>query len=124
MAVPRRILVVDDDDHSRFVLTKLLLRQYPRLVMLECCECEVAATSVAFERLDLVVVHRAANHSGLEVIRALRRVSPVLPLVLVSGGDSQEALAAGATRCLSSDESLQIAHVAAEVCAEKATHCA
>lgn len=124
MATPRKILVVDDDDHSRFLLTKTLLRRFPQLVMLECIQCSSAVTTATFEQLDLVVVHRAEDMGGLEVVRALRRVVPALPLLLISAIDQADAIAAGATRSLGAGERLQVALVASAILAERARSCA
>lgn len=124
MATPRKILVVDDDDHTRFLLTKTLLRRFPQLVMLECIQGSSALTTVAFEQLDLVIVRRGEDMSGLDLVGSLRRVAPALPSILVTAGDRMEAIAAGATRCLNVEDWLQVGLIASDLVSEKARSCA
>lgn len=124
MSTPRKILVVGDDDHTRFLIAKTLLRRFPQVVLLECIKGSSAVTTATFEPLDLVVVHRADDMSGLDIVRALRRVLPGLPLVLIGAEDRMDALAAGATRCLSKEDWMQAGSIASEIISEKARSCA
>mgnify|MGYP001573799336 CR=1 FL=1 len=60
--------------------------------------------------------HRAVEIDGLTLIRFLRRVSPQVPIVMVSGIDrAAEAQEAGATCFLNYDEWLRIGTVMADL---------
>jgi CheY-like chemotaxis protein len=116
MASPRKVLVVDHNPDSRFLLTKTLLRKFPHVMVLECADAESAVSTAAEGELDVIVVHRAESVSGVDVIRMLREVTDSVPIIMVSGIDrSVEALAAGANFFLSYDEWLRIGTVVAEL---------
>lgn len=124
LLTPRKILVVDDDDHSRFLLGKTLLRRFPQLVVLECIQGTSAATAIAFDPPDLAIVRSAQDMGRVEIVRALRQLAAELPLVVIAATDDVAAREAGATRCLPADDWLQIGAVVSDVLAERTRRCA
>jgi response regulator RpfG family c-di-GMP phosphodiesterase len=116
MPTPSKVLVVDDNPESRFLLTKTLLRKFPQVMVLECADAGSAQRTAALEPLDVIVLHRTADVIGVDLIRMLREVSDKIPIIMVSGIDrSAEAMAAGANFFLSYDEWLRIGTVVAEL---------
>jgi CheY-like chemotaxis protein len=116
MSAPKKVLVIDDNPESRFLLTKTLLRKFPQVMLLECADAGSATRTAATEELDVIIVHRSADVIGVEMIQMLREVSTSVPIIMVSGIDrSAEALAAGANFFLSYDEWLRIGTVVAEL---------
>lgn len=116
MFSPRKVLVIDDNPESRFLLTKTLIRKFPHVMVLECADANSAVRTVAMEVLDVVILHRTADVLGVDLIHMLRDASDVVPIIMVSGIDrSAEAIAAGANFFLSYDEWLRIGTVVAEL---------
>ncbi len=116
MSAPKKVLVIDDNPESRFLLTKTLIRKFPQVMVLECADAGSATRTVAAEELDVIVVHRSADVPGVDLIRMLRDASDAVPIIMVSGIDrSVEATAAGASFFLSYDEWLRIGTVVAEL---------
>lgn len=114
--VPHPFLVIDDNPDARFLLTKTLLRKFPKSVIQECEDSEVALAIAAKREVRLIVVHRLWDTDGATLIRRLREVNPEVPIIAVSGIDrSQEAVAAGANRFMLYDEWLRIGTLATEV---------
>lgn len=113
-----KLLVVDDNPDSRFLLVKTLLRKFPRSIIHETQEAGAAVAMANANRLDAVVAHRAADVDGLTLVRAIRDANPTVPIVMVSGIDrSKAALLAGATTFMSYEEWLRIGSVVASLIA-------
>lgn len=109
-----KLLVVDDNPDSRFLLVKTLLRKFPHSIIHETQEAGAAVAMANANRLDAIVAHRAADVDGLTLVRALREANPTVPIVMVSGIDrSKAALLAGATTFLSYEAWLRIGSVVA-----------
>src|SRR5437870_5450252 len=87
MLTPRKVLVVDDNPESRFLLTKTLMRKFPQVIILECGDADTAVRTLAAERLDIVVVHRATDVGGVDLVEMLREVTRAVPIIMVSGID-------------------------------------
>jgi DNA-binding NtrC family response regulator len=112
--VPLKFLIIDDNSDSRFLLAKTLLRKFPTAALIECGDDGTATTIAATEKLDAIVMHRTGEVTGLDMLPLLRRVSPDVPIVMVSGIDrSAAAMKAGATYFLIYDEWLRIGTVVA-----------
>ncbi len=105
-------LVVDFQRESRFLLVKTLVRKFPRAVIRECEDADQAVQMARTQDLACIITHRTFETPGAELVRRLREVDPVVPIVMVSGMDREKAaLAAGATSFLSYDEWLRIGSV-------------
>lgn len=116
----RQFLVVDDNADSRFLLVKTLLRKFPQSLMQECQDSDVAINAARHAKLDAIIAHRAADVDGLTLIRLLRGINSVVPIVMVSGLDrSAAALEAGANLFLHYDEWLRIGTVVADLLAKE-----
>ncbi len=115
MASLKKFLVIDDNADGRSLLVRTLLRKFPQSLMIECAEAADATRTAGTEQLDAIVVHRAREIEGVDLIPLLRELSPSIPIIYVSGPDrSQAALAGGATSCLSYDAWLRLGTVIAE----------
>lgn len=119
MPSSRKFLIVDDNADSRFLLVKTLVRKFPQAVIQECTDGDVAVALTKSEKLDALVVHRAAEVDGLTLIRMLREARSDIPIVMVSGFDrSKQSIEAGATAFLSYDAWLRIGTVVADLLAD------
>lgn len=104
MPLIKRFLIVDDNPDARSLLTRTLLRKFPHALATECSEANTAVLTARAERLDAIIVHRAGEITGLELVPLLRQVAPSVPIVYVSGIErTREALAAGASAFLNYD---------------------
>src|SRR5574338_1676241 len=94
---PAKILVADDEQHLRRVLTALLRREGHDVV-------QAANGSEAIERLadvDVVITDlRVPRADGMEVLRTAAKNHPHLPVIMITAygsvGQAVEAIKAGA----------------------------
>jgi DNA-binding NtrC family response regulator len=94
------VLVVDDEPVVREGIRRVLEAAGMRVATAENAESAIAHPSVAGCRLvmcDLML----PDHSGIQVLRSLRKARPGLPVVMITGYATSEnhemALEAGAT---------------------------
>jgi CheY-like chemotaxis protein len=100
-----RFLVVDDNAESRYLLAKTLLQKSPHAIVLECQSAQSAYTLAEEDHLTAVIVHRAADATGVELVAGIRQRSRGVPVIMVSGLDRRtEATLAGADRFVPFDE--------------------
>lgn len=115
MAFLKKFLVIDDNADGRSLLARTLLRKFPQSLTIECAEAVAATRTAGTEKLDAIVVHRAREMEGVDLIPLLRELRPDIPIIYVSGPDrSEAALSKGATSCLSYDAWLRLGTVIAE----------
>jgi CheY-like chemotaxis protein len=90
-----RILVVDDDDRVR--TTARLLLEAAGFEVVEAASGGVALRTLGSEAVEVVLTDIfMPDIDGIELIHALRRPSPDLPIVAMSGGgydDGKDVLA-------------------------------
>lgn len=103
MSAGRAFLVVDDDDDTRFLAGRELLRVFPGSVTTGCGTIEEARRALAQTTFDAIVTdYRLHGASGVDFIRELRRGGTTAPIVLVTGNEDPEvagaAYAAGASK--------------------------
>jgi DNA-binding NtrC family response regulator len=111
-----KFLVVDEDNDSRFLLVKTLLRKFPGAAVIECRVADAALSITRTDRLSVIVTHRTAELAGSDLVRAFRELNPTVPIVMVSSIDRTEAAAeAGATTFLLYDEWLRIGTLVEEL---------
>lgn len=104
MPLIHRFLIVDDNADARSLLTRTLIRKFPQCIASECGDADTAILTARSEKLAAIVVHRAGETTGLDLIPLLRKVAPATPIIYVSGIDrSQAALKVGATAFLNYD---------------------
>jgi DNA-binding NtrC family response regulator len=119
MAFPRRFLVIDDDSHSRLLVSKTLLRQYPTAIVQECQDLETAigvVREVPKQPQTVVIAHRTLQIGGSELITALRAAHSSVPIVWMdTRGAATLAASAGATRFLDKDAWLLIGSTVADL---------
>jgi CheY-like chemotaxis protein len=105
-------LVVDFHAESRYLLVKTLLRKFPNAIIHEVDDAEEAVGRVRGGEITAVITHRTFDVEGLALVREFRAADPVIPIVMVSGIDREEAaLAAGANRFLHYDQWLRLGTV-------------
>lgn len=120
MPLIRRFLIVDDNADARSLLTRTLLRKFPQSLATECGDATTATLTAQSEKIDAIIVHRAGEVTGLELLPQLRKVAPEVPIVYVSGIErTQEALAAGATAFLNYDAWLGLGTLIAKLLDKK-----
>lgn len=111
MPLPK-FLVVDDIAENRYLLAKTLLRKFSGSLVQECEDSAPAIAAAQHDRLSAIIVHRGTDVDGLTMIRMIRQVNPVVPIVMVSGREScPGAIEAGATAFLNYDAWLRIGTV-------------
>jgi CheY-like chemotaxis protein len=115
---PATVLVIDDDAEWRSLLREALGQVGYRV--LETARGDLALAAVERDRPDVLVLdHHMPGLDGLDLIAALRRRWPILPVVLTSAfGDpliAERALRYQATRYL--DKPFHITSLIAEISA-------
>ncbi|MBE0587559.1 MAG: response regulator, partial [Hydrogenophaga sp.] len=94
-----RVLLVEDDLLMSAMLEKLLVRHGYRVSHHSEPEQAMAAVRADPQAFDIVVTdYNMPQHSGLDVITAIRRLRPGLPTILVSGYVSDELRARAAAQ--------------------------
>ena len=112
----QKFLVIDDHADGRSLITRTLLRRFPVALTLDCVDAGTAVETAGSEYLDAIIVHRAGEVPGVELIQHLRRMNPSVPILAISGIDrTKEALAAGANQFLNYDEWLRVGSVIASM---------
>jgi DNA-binding response OmpR family regulator len=88
-----RVLIVDDEDHSRSAIAMVLRIKGFEVVSVESCGS--ALQEFEDSRVDLVVIDLFLPDimGGIEFIRTLRERTPNLPIVAISGATTLEFLA-------------------------------
>lgn len=117
-----KVLLVDDVTDSRALVRRTIMRKFPAATVEECQESAPATVAAGAGNFDVIVAHRAADLDGLALVRMLRRVSPQVPILMLSGIDrTAAALAAGATRFHNYDAWLRVGTVIEEMLAPATT---
>ena len=79
----KRILLVDDDKNTRFVLTQLLGTM--GYVVFEAKDAEEAMKWIEIGPIDLVMTDlKMPKMDGIQLTRAIRRIRPDLPIIVYS----------------------------------------
>ena len=88
--VGRRVLVVDDEDSIRELLTKTLrVAEYD---VEAHGDAHVALDVLRRERWDLLIADlRMPDMDGLSLIREARRLHPTLPIIIITGYSSESS---------------------------------
>lgn len=90
-ATPRHILYLDDDDTLVFLVRRLLERRGYQVSAFTDQQEAIDAVRAAPERFDLLMTdYNMPGMSGLDVARAVRAISPGLPVAVASGYISDE----------------------------------
>lgn len=84
-----RILLVEDNDHLRVALCRML--EQAGYIVSEAENGEVALDILALGHFDLVVTDLLMpEKEGIETIAAVRRQNPEMPIIAISGGGCLE----------------------------------
>lgn len=114
-------LLVDDSPDGRYLISKTLLRKFPRATIVECRTAETAFAAIEREMPSLIVTHRTYEFTGLDLLRELRRRAPGVLILMTSGIDRREhAMEAGADAFYTYDEWLMVGNHVAQLLAERA----
>ncbi len=93
-ASPMRFLLAEDDEGVRFVIEALILAAYPLAQVRGFANGRRALADFVHIGADLVICdHDMPEMDGANLTRALRRLRPALPILMVSG--SPEARGSG-----------------------------
>ena len=80
----KRVLVVDDDHHARFLLGALL--DHAGFTVVPACDGRAALTELHKRRFDAVVTdYRMPFLNGIELLRLIQIHYPHVPVILASG---------------------------------------
>ncbi len=116
-----RFLIVDDNPDGRFLVSKTLLRKFPKSTIVECQTGEAALPIVEQEKLSLIVAHRTYEYDGTTLVRELRARNASVPILMMSGINREEvATAAGANAFLTYEEWLLVGNHVASLLAQTA----
>jgi DNA-binding NtrC family response regulator len=89
----KRVLVVDDDHHARFLLAALL--DHAGYTVVPACDGRAALIELHKRHFDAVVTdYRMPILNGIELLRQIQTHFPQMPVILTSGAfpDSDELL--------------------------------
>ena len=87
LAAGIRVLLVEDDSDSALATQAMLRRR--GLTVTTVCTCEEAFAAFRAGGVDIVVSDiRLGGGSGIELLRMIREVDPLFPVILVTGYDS------------------------------------
>jgi len=80
----KRVLVVDDDHHARFLLEALL--DHAGYTVVPACDGRAALTELHKRHFDAVVTdYRMPFLNGIELLRLIQIHYPQIPVILASG---------------------------------------
>ena len=80
----KRILIVDDDHHARFLFGELL--DHAGYTVVSACDGRAALNELRMQQFDAVVTdYRMPVLNGIELLRSIHAQYPWVPVILVSG---------------------------------------
>jgi CheY-like chemotaxis protein len=97
------VLIVDDDEHLRVVLARLVKRTWPQATITEALHGAEALGALEAQTSDLIISdYQMPVMNGLELVRTLRSQAATMPILVLSSEPSvgEALLAAGATHFL------------------------
>ena len=87
-----RILVVDDEDFIRVILTEILTEE--GYAVTTASDGEQAVELLERQTFDLVITDlQMPGLDGTEVLRAAKRIDPTYPVIMITGYPSKETVA-------------------------------
>jgi CheY-like chemotaxis protein len=97
---PYHVIIADDDATVRAVLTRIVKRTYPAVIVSAVPDGLDALLVYDQQGADLVITNQTMRQLyGLDLIAALRARQATIPIILISGDSTHEqpALTVGAT---------------------------
>lgn len=109
--------ILDDNPDGRYMLSRTILRRFPRSVVNESQDLDAALEAMKNCPPSAVLVHRTLEADQIQAIQRIRAEQPNIPIVALSGDEKREsdALKAGATKFLHYDRWLIIGTVLADL---------
>jgi CheY-like chemotaxis protein len=108
------ILIVNDDEDTMFLLSRLILHRFADATITECTNAADALRALTTERVDLIITdNRMPGMDGLTMVRTVRTRDRVTPIVMLTGSDDLEAaaLSAGVTKFVPSVQWSEVATI-------------
>ncbi len=91
MEEPIRVLYVDDNPHDRELVRDALEREHEGFVLTEAATRKEFESLLQADRYDLLLSDfNILGFEGLQVLEAVKKVDPELPVVIVTGTGSEE----------------------------------
>ena len=89
-----KILIIEDEEAIRRVLTKILKEENSSYVMFEASDGLLAIEFIKNQDCDLILCDiKMPKMDGLEVLEATKKIKPDIPIVMISGhGDLETAV--------------------------------
>ncbi len=120
MGAFRKYLVIDDDSHNRFLVSKTLLRQFPDALVQECQDANTAIELIRGLPPEghetVVIAHSTPQLKGAGLVSTLRAAHSSVPIVWMGeAGQAHWAQHAGATQFLDHMAWLMIGQTAKEL---------
>ena len=114
-----RLLIYASSEDERLIYRRTLLRHFPRALPIECASPTEALLDADIGPLDAAIVHINASPESCQLVEALRRAHPALPILTLSGVDrSGKALRIGASRFMLAGDCLQLGRIVQEMLEE------
>lgn len=89
-----KVLIVDDSKLARLAIAKMLATLQPAWARIEAGNADEAIAQFASTRPDIALLDfNMPGRSGLEAAGELRRLSPEMPLALISANTQDEIVA-------------------------------
>lgn len=84
-----RMIIVDDEEHIRHGLEKLVLKNYPNWFIVGSASCfEEALALLKTSPVDLLITDiKMPGNDGLQLIEEIRQTLPLLEVIIISGHD-------------------------------------
>ena len=86
-----KVMMVEDDDHFRQTLKKLLMSQFPSFSFEEARDGREAMEKIETYLPDLVFMDiKLPGENGLELTKKIKRMHPVTVVIILTGYDMPE----------------------------------
>ena len=106
-ATKPHVIIVDDDEAIRYLIRRIITRQFPRVAVSEAGDGLEALKLFEGTGADLMIVdHNLPHLNGADLVRELRSRAVAIPLVMISSfaAVGEEAKKAGATLFVHKDD--------------------
>jgi ActR/RegA family two-component response regulator len=112
------VLIVDEDDVRRSLLSRAFMRRFPTALVQQCGQLGTACFAVTNPHLTTAIVGGAAGSSSpLQVVAEMRAANAEVPILFVSRNATMRraALEAGASHVIQADNWLRVPDIVATI---------